>query len=84
MTSRDKEKTTATTSNSLALTRKQHELTQEGFGGNVVKSRVYDHQAIIAIMGFVSEIPSIATRGHQILGIIGTRSFSDTMTNALM
>lgn len=83
MTSRDKEKITATTSNSLALTRKQHELTQEGFGGNVVKSRVYD-QAIIAIMGFVSEIPSIATRGHQILGIIGTRSFSDTMTNALM
>jgi hypothetical protein len=83
LTSRDKEKITATTSNSLALTRKQHELTQEGFGGNVVKSRVYD-QAIIAIMGFVSEIPSIATRGHQILGIIGTRSFSDTMTNALM
>jgi hypothetical protein len=83
LTSRDKEKTTATTSNSLALTRKQHELTQEGFGGNVVKSRVYD-QVIIAIMGFVSEIPSIATRGHQILGIIGTRSFSDTMTNALM
>jgi hypothetical protein len=83
LTSRDKEKTTATTSNSLALTRKQHELTQEGFGGNVVKSRVYD-QVIIAIMGFASEIPSIATRGHQILGIIGTRSFSDTMTNALM